>query len=405
MKIQFISYMINREFESENITCKTFSNPLAFDNFDITVISLQNAEIWKNKNRGMKKVDCLNDLINLGQMNTVKQSSLVLFLLPQDYLFRSDEGPHSRYYYCEPIRNVLSDVTYLINNAFSLNGFALSPGAEITSLNHGEYPSAFSICTEEALDEHSFLKGNGNGITVYRTSNYAATTIQIENGDSLLDFLKDIEFIKQDSVSYPDWLDTISFLDEPELLKQLSEKRSEIAELEQQCTSIEERLASYREKKSILCSKDEELQSSVVSMLEEIFPREEKFLDKGEEDYQYETDSRAFLFEIKGSNKSLKRDHISKTDNHVQVYKDVHENDQEKKTPKGILIFSEEINKSPSEHLPYVKTQIELAKRYEVLIIPASDLLKLYERFHKGETTFDQILDELWNRTGLWSNQ
>lgn len=404
MKIQFISYTRDNAFESENVTCKTFSDALAFDNFDITVISLQNAEIWKNKGHGTKTVNCVSDLVNLGQMISAKKKSLVLLLLPQDYLFRWDRGTNS-YYHSNNIRSILPDVTYIITSVFNLKDLILSPGAEITSLGSNEYHSAFSICPKDHTGQEHILKGNGNGITVYRTSDYTATTIQIDNGNSLQHFLEDIGFINRDTLLYPDWLDDIQFLDEADLKKRLAGYRAEIEKLEQQCTSIEDRLATYQEKKSILCSQDKALQDTVVSMLEEIFPREEKFIDEGEEDYRFETDNRAFLFEIKGSKKSLKREHISKTENHVQVYNDLNEDGQELKLPKGILIFSEEINKPPSEHIAYVETQIDLASKYGILIISAIDFLKLYESFCEEKLKPGTISEMLWNQTGLWANE
>ena len=405
MKIQYISYVDNRNFESESITRKTFSNPLAFDNFDVTVISLQNPEMWKNKESGTTSIDCIKDLHNLGQMSSASNASLILFLLPQDYTFRSRLNYGEKYFHSTSIRKILPDVTSLISKSLGISSVALSPGAEITLLGHGEYNSAFSISALELIDEGRVQRGNGNGITVYLTDDYAATTIQIDDSDSLLGFLEDIGFIDREFATYPDWLDTVPFLDESDLIDRLESKRAKIAELEHECALIEENLDEYRDKKLILCTKGSKLQDSVASMLEEILPREKVFVDEGEEDYRFETNDRAFLFEIKGSEKSLKRDHISKTDNHVQVYEDSHAEDQEGRVPKGILIFSEEIEKPPSEHLPYVETQLELAKKYGVLVIPALSFLKLYEKFHRGEVTTDQLQEKLWYETGLWLDQ
>lgn len=405
MKIQYISYTDNRNFESKNITCKKFSNPLAFDNFDVTVISLQDSEMWKNKENNTLHIDCIKDLHNLGQMNSASNTSITLVLLPQDYIFRSEYSYSGKYYNSTSIRKILPDVTSLISKSLGIGDVTLLPGAEITLLGHKEYNSSFSISAPDPIDENRIRRGNGNGITVYLTDDYAATTIQIDNSDSLLGFLEDIGFVDRESATYPNWLDTIPFLDEPDLMGQLELKRAKIAELEHECTLIEEKLDEYRDKKLILCTKGNRLQDSVTSMLEEILPREKVFVDEGEEDYRYETNSRAFLFEIKGSEKSLKRDHISKTDNHVQVYEDFHEENQGGRAPKGILIFSEEIEKPPSEHLPYVETQVELAKKYGILVISALSFLRLYEKFHRGEITTSQLQEKLWHETGLWSDQ
>lgn len=218
MKIQYISYVDNRNFESESITRKTFSNPLAFDNFDVTVISLQNPEMWKNKESGTTSIDCIKDLHNLGQMSSASNASLILFLLPQDYTFRSRLNYGEKYFHSTSIRKILPDVTSLISKSLGISSVALSPGAEITLLGHGEYNSAFSISALELIDEGRVRRGNGNGITVYLTDDYAATTIQIDDSDSLLGFLEDIGFIDREFATYPDWLDTVPFLDESDLI-------------------------------------------------------------------------------------------------------------------------------------------------------------------------------------------
>ena len=404
MDIQYISYKHDRQFESENITCKTFSNPIAFDNFDITVISLQYSELWYNKGGDTSHVDCIKDLHNLGEMSFASSRSRILFLLPQDYSFHSLFS-HNSYHNSIPIRKILSNVSSLISESLGISGIALAPGEEITQLAHEEYKSAFSISVQEPIDENCVLRGNGNCITVYKTDDYAATTIQVNDFNSLLILLEGIGFICMKSIDYPDWLDTIPFLDELDLRARLESKKAKIIELNDECTQIENKLAKYRDKKLILCTKDSELQDNIVSMLEEMFPREEPFVDVSEEDYRFETENRAFLFEVKGSEKSLKRSHISKTDNHVQIYKDSYCENQEAREAKGILIFSEEIEKPPSEHLPYVGTQMELAEKYGILVIPASEFLRLYERFRRAEIVTDQILEKLWSKTGLWSDE
>ncbi|MCI8366270.1 MAG: hypothetical protein HFJ66_01525 [Eggerthellaceae bacterium] len=403
MKIQYISYATDQNFESDDITCRTLSDPLAFDNFGITVVSLQDYRVWQNTDSGFSRVNCMKDLNNIGLMTSASIKSLILFLLPQDYVFKSSLS-YGEYRVSTPIRVILPDVSSLICDSLGIDGITLSPGAEITHLNHGGYSSAFSISNMEPPSEGCIWRGNGNGITVFRAGDCAVTTIRIKDSATLFGFLEDIDFIREEAVFYPEWLNEISILDEASVHDRLEANRTEIAKLENECASLEERLAECRSKKLILCTKGSQLQDNVVSMLEEIFPRDEKFVDVGEEDYRFETANRAFLFEVKGSEKSLKRDHVSKTDNHVQVFLDSRDDDRAEKVPKGILIFSEEIGKPLSEHLPYVEAQIDLARKYGVLVIPALGFLRLYEKILQGEISSEQVQEDLWSKTGLWTD-
>lgn len=135
-------------------------------------------------------------------------------------------------------------------------------------------------------------------------------------------------------------------------------------------------------------------------MLSEMLDTPNDFQDENEEDFRYIQGDRVFLFEIKGSVRNLKREQITKTDSHVQMYLDENENNELAVPPKGVLIFSGQIERAPREREPYPDNQIKLAIRNDVAVVSAELFLQIYEGVLDGLMTKEELLDLLWNCNG-----
>ena len=131
-------------------------------------------------------------------------------------------------------------------------------------------------------------------------------------------------------------------------------------------------------------------------MLAKILDVSSDFEDAREEDFRYETDDCVYVFEIKGSVKGLKREQVSKTEDHVQICADKLEEMCSSQRVKGILIFSSQIEVPPSEKDSYPQKQLEIAARYGVAVMSAETLLRYYEASERGNLgpyDFIEILD------------
>lgn len=82
------------------------------------------------------------------------------------------------------------------------------------------------------------------------------------------------------------------------------------------------------------------------------------FEDVREEDFRYETADCVFIFEIKRSIKGLKREHVSKAEDHVQICADMLEEKESKQRVKGILVFSSQIDVLQRRRTPALRNRL-----------------------------------------------
>ena len=89
---------------------------------------------------------------------------------------------------------------------------------------------------------------------------------------------------------------------------------------------------------------------------------------------------------------------MSQLENHVQSY--IERYGIPEHTVKGILIMNPLRNKKLVDREPVHVNEIELAKRYGVLIITTEVLLRMFEKKLNGSISMQQILAE-FDKTGL----
>lgn len=294
---------------------------------------------------------------------------------------------------------MLDDVTNHILKPLCGISYELEPGVSSTLLNGREYESDFTIRLVNKAG--SIVCENAGGqATVIKIRNLYLCTIKISSYKALYDLLEELGLRVSKNEPIPGWLIDIPFRNEFEVKKDITEKQEQIEKLSEERKKQKAILKENEHLKSILCTKDAMLENIVREMLAEILDIPNDFQDENEEDFRYVQDERIFLFEIKGSTRNLKREQITKTDSHVQMYLDANEDNEPVIQPKGVLIFPGQIEKPPLERDPYPGDQIKLAKRNEIVVVSAEIFLLIYEGIMDGLLTKEELLDLLWSRKG-----
>ncbi|WP_294164236.1 hypothetical protein, partial [uncultured Senegalimassilia sp.] len=205
------------------------------------------------------------------------------------------------------------------------------------------------------------------------------------------------------SARTPDWLDEVEFHDETTRRARMKAIDDQIALLSEERKGIEEVLSDYREIKSVLCSKDFELENKARHLLAEIAEVDEAFEDNKEEDFRFSYDDTLFLIEIKGSNGGLKRQHVSKTYDHVQIKADAMEDEGDSGKLKGVLIFASQIELKPEARDSFPETQITIARKNDIAVLSTETLLRCYEAYVEGRLTSVAFKETLQQTSGLVS--
>lgn len=277
-------------------------------------------------------------------------------------------------------------------------------GESKTILSNKELSSDFSFGKPLPFGMKGILESNASTVSAVLISDtFAATTLLVKNNSDLMAIIDAVFPIEAQSARTPDWLEEVEFHDEATRRVRMNAIDNQIALLSEEKKGIEEVLSDYREIKSVLCSKDFELENKARHLLSEIAEVEEAYEDNKEEDFRFSYDDTLFLIEIKGSNGGLKRQHISKTYDHVQIKADAMEDEGCSGKLKGVLKFASQIELKPEERDPFPETQITIARKNEIAVLSTETLLRCYEAYVEGRLTSDAFKETLLQTSGLVS--
>lgn len=232
--------------------------------------------------------------------------------------------------------------------------------------------------------------------TLEITANLFCTLLDLdtfENNTLLKDFIKTYIF-KEEKENIPEWVINYNFFNDSKLKEVKILIETEISKKNLELKENTEELEKNNYYKSILFSTGDSLVKVIIKILEEIFETDlSNFIDTHQEDMLIELDDVAFIIEIKGVSGSVKNQHVSQVDLHLQKYKD---NNPEKKA-KSLLIINPERSKKIEERNEIHQNAVDLAIRNETLIITTEIFLKLYEQFRLkiiNKNDIKKILEE-----------
>ncbi|MDB1856735.1 hypothetical protein [Collinsella aerofaciens] len=330
-------------------------------------------------------------------------------MLPQNYSFLYSYGynleTHSEgYKKKKPLKDFIKD--FAVSPIGELFSFSLRIcfGKSITLVSNKELHSDFSFSMPITSPLKPLLTSNASTIsTVLISETLAATTLEINTNEDLSAVIDAIFPAVVLSVLIPDWLDEVEYHDETAQRARIKEIDEEMALLDKEKKEIEGVLSNYQDIKSVLCSKDFELEKMTRHLLAKIVEVDEDFEDCKEEDFRFSYNDTLYFIEIKGSKGGLKRQHISKTYDHVQIKADAMEDEGSTSKLKGVLIFASQIELKPEERDPFPETQITIARKNDIAVLSTETLLRCYEAYIEKRLTSTSFKETLSQTSGLVS--
>lgn len=97
----------------------------------------------------------------------------------------------------------------------------------------------------------------------------------------------------------------------------------------------------------------------------------------------------------------MKRQHVSKTYDHVQIKADAMEDEGVSCKLKGVLIFASQIEVRPEERDPFPDTQITIARKNDIAVLSTETLLRCYEAYIEKRLTSTSFKKTLRQTSGL----
>lgn len=395
--------------ETSDLTIREFGKALAFGAFDLTVIDLQDKYLWKSDYTNDKILQDHADISSIRQMMLQSNKAKCIVVLPQNYSFLYSYGynleTHSEgYKKKKPLKDFIKD--FAVSPIGELFSFSLRIcfGKSITLVSDKELHSDFSFSMPIASPLKPLLTSNASTIsTVLISETLAATSLEINTNEDLSAVIDAIFPAVVQSVLIPDWLDEVEYHDETAQRARIKEIDEEMALLDKEKKEIEGVLSNYQDIKSVLCSKDFELEKMTRHLLAKIVEVDEDFEDCKEEDFRFSYNDTLYLIEIKGCKGGLKLQHISKTYDHVQIKADAMEDEGSTSKLKGVLIFASQIELKPEERDPFPETQITIARKNDIAVLSTETLLRCYEAYIEKRLTSTSFKETLSQTSGLVS--
>ncbi|MBE7067239.1 MAG: hypothetical protein E7385_06775 [Ruminococcaceae bacterium] len=408
MNIQVISYNKEVKYGREhNYICSSLNKPSCFDEFDINIISLQTPNLWHNHKNNDTLIDAINDFHSLCVLiNNIKKSKVII-CFPQNYTFHYDySGYTEKYEQSKQIKDMIPQLKECLNNLFpQTNYYNLIYENSTTICKNTEYTAAFYF--NSVIDKNSIItkcNGGEHTTTFFYNPSMIFTTLNLALAN-INDFLETTGLVKRNT-AVPSWVKEIYFFDDEKQEEVINSAEAVIKKQEQMIKDAEEKIKENLYYKSILFETGEVLVSIVYNILEKILNYDMScFVDEKKEDFRINKEQVTFIGEIKGINSNVKSENVSQLEVHCQSYIDELEEQGKKENVKGILIINPLRNKPLNERDQVHEKQIQLAQRYDSLIITTDVLLHIFENFLRKNFSTEEVVEIFKNKVGILTKE
>lgn len=405
MNIQIISAHEKSVPRSTAVIYSQIDLPKSLDEFDINIIDLSSADLWKYTGDTILGINQINDFKSISNMISRKSLSKILIVLPPNVRFYYDYSKQAaKYRGSRPLKDMLDTLSNRIL-AYLLPANMTWPVIQFentrTTLGSYTYIADFYFEHPQNVVASSHRSKKPTVVEIESDSVYATTLDIFQSEEMLLGFLKHI-FPTGTKDDTPGWVEDFLFADDNEQLEIVSKCKEEIAVANEQIKEAEDTLERNLQYKSILFTNGNELVQIVFKILEQILSYDlSGFVDEKREDFLIVKDEFTIIGEIKGVTSNVKNEHISQVDVHYQSYMDRLNEEGKSENVHQILIINPFRTKPINEREPVNEKQIKLAERNGCLIIETITLLKIFEKFLLGQISSQQCINIFLGTTGL----
>ncbi len=397
--IQILTYSgSEQELSGTEIKVNKIHDAESLDSFEINIIDLQDANIWRNNDGSYNTINNKADFISVSKMieNSVKAQNIIL--LPQNYIFRYGlyRGSYQNGY---ELKNVIYSMREILSECCGI----------IAIFDFVYENTKTQIGTKELSAAFYFNGAESNALTLSKGSNKPTTikvdevifsTLLIQNLEDIQQFLKKLGLIKEKK-EVPKWMEDVIMFDDEKQIEIIRENEVKIQEAKSNIKEAKKAIEKNDEYKSILHTTGDELVKVVLEILEKMLGCDfSEFKDLKNEDFLTTVNEYTFIGEIKGVNHNVKSENVAQLDRHYQGYLDDNPDADETKV-NALLIMNHQKNKPVYDREIVHERQVSLARRNGSLIVDTYTLLKLFEQYLTGEKTREACIDILANNTGL----
>ena len=398
--IQFINYSGN--FNSSKFKVNTLSSPESFDDYNVNIIDLSDANNWHNMGTSTQNINNISDIKTLSAM-IKKTSNKILVVLPQNISFKYNwgyVGSGKNYTQSVELKNNIPLLNLIIETLLGRHfGNSWLMYNKTKSKVQGEILTCDFIFQNISAEQSVISSTTGTSTTTINYLGLYFTTLKLQSEDNILSIIKELRWDSSSEDISPEWLNEIKILDDEELQEKYETNSQQMDYLIKEQSCLEEKMDKNNFFKSILYKTGDALVSVVNIMLKEMVGyKYEEFNDTKEEDFLFENNGVFYIGEIKGISSNVKRSNVLQAAMHKSIFLELEGN--EDKEVNAIAIINRQRTIPLKERDDVTQDVEKLAKTNEVLLITAETFLSIFERFRNNKLNSQDII-ELFNRKGL----
>ncbi len=398
--IQILTYKGTENLFKENeVKVNRIHDAESLDEFDINIISLADEELWNYTENSYGSINDIEDLKSVSIMIQNSKEAIVIILFPQnicyDFYFSYTREAYS---YSKELKNMIKEFKDIIAELYwPIGTMRIYYENTRTKLGSQFVNAAFYF----NVMENVLLKSDkSNKPTAIRLENVILSTLDLRNYDQIINFLKVIGLI-HDELKVPEWVENMRMFDDDKQFDIIAENNQAITLANENISAAIERLNKNNEYKSILFTNGDELIKVVFEILEIMLGWDlSHFVDLKKEDFLFEMEDIVFIGEVKGVTSNVKNENVSQLEVHYQGYLEEHEEIDDKQV-KALLIINHQRNKPLEQREPVHERQINLANKYESLIVETATLLRMFEKYLGGNLSREECLELLKTNKGI----
>ncbi len=392
--------------ENKDIKVTTFSDYQSFDMYDINIINLNSAEIWRCNDSQISGLNIKDDLIPLKQ--SIKSSNTkTIIVMPLNHTFNYNKPYYKdNFGSCKKLKNLNLLITKILKDYICDEILEYTYDKCKTTINGFIFNADFyfsNINKEQIL----LVSDSGNKTNTYINGNIVITTINLFDFESresayekLTSFIKTIYKLENEE-SLPDWLNEINFFDDKIYIDKIEIAKKEIEKLKKEISDNQLKLEKNNRIKGILYKTGNELNEEIINILEDILKEHNDFDDIYEEDYKFISDNITFIVETKGLNNEVSGQNVTDAFSHLTIYEDKLEKENKEEKTKCLFFVASERKKNIKDRKKINSRQETIAKRNNTLIIDTPTFLNLYDDFLNNKISKDEIIEIFKEQFGV----
>ena len=386
-------------FDGKDVVLNSFHDAQSLDEFDINIINLNEKKLWMYWGRDNSNIDTIEEFKSLSVMisNTKKTNIIILFPQNLDYVYNTENGDDQCKYI--ELKNMIQGLKNILSELFK-QMYYLDIVYENTKTQIGDLKASASFYFNNSFGNILTKSISSDKLTTIVLGDVIVSSLNLINYNYLISFLQNIKLIKEKE-QVPEWVKVLKMFDDDKQFEIIQENNEVIKAANDNILIAEDIIKKNNKFKSILYSTGEELVNVVFDILTEITGCNlSEFEDKKKEDFSFVINEITCIGEIKGISSNVKSQNISQLEFHHQGFLDDHP-EVEDRNVRQLLIINHQRNVPLEKRDPVDAKQIQLAQKYESLIVETRVLLRLLEDYRAGKLTQKKCFEFLTETIGI----